>query len=124
MGPDFSPLLVVWPALARGTTMTLLLTGAILLVSTPVGILVAVARDSGARAVSLPLAVLSWLFRGIPPLLVLLIVFFVPAEFGVKLPPFPSAVLAMSLYMTFYFAEVFRGGFASVPKGQYQAAAS
>ena len=121
MSLDFGAVLGVWPALARGAGTTLLLTGCVLAVATPAGMAVAAGRRSGAW-VGVPLAVLGWVVRGIPPILILLMVFFVPAEFGVTLPPFVSAVTGLSIYMAFTYAEVFRAGLLSIDRGQHQAA--
>jgi His/Glu/Gln/Arg/opine family amino acid ABC transporter permease subunit len=122
MSLDFGIILLVWPALLRGTLVTIELTAAVLVVATPLAVLVALGRESAVKAVSRPLAVISAVLRGIPPLLVLFIVFFGLPPLGLSLAPFPSAVLAMTLYMAFYFGEVFRGGLASVALGQWQAA--
>lgn len=119
---DFSTVFAVWPALLSGTLMTLALTGAVLLISTPLGFAYALARNSRSIVLGIVMAVVSWLIRGIPPLLLLLIVFFVPGQFGLNMPSFLSALIGMSLYMSCYFGEVFRGGLASIDRGQYQAA--
>jgi His/Glu/Gln/Arg/opine family amino acid ABC transporter permease subunit len=122
MSFDFGIVLVVWPALLRGTAVTVELTLVVLAAATPLAVLAALARDSRSKAVALTTAVVSWILRGIPPLLVLFVVFFALPPLGVKLAPFPSAAIAMTLYMTFYFGEVFRAGLASVPAGQWAAA--
>ena len=122
MNLDFGIILIVWPALLRGTVVAIELTLAVLVAATPLAVLVALGRDLSIPAVRLPLAILSAVLRGIPPLLVLFIVFFGLPPLGIPLEPFPSAVLAMTLYMAFYFGEVFRGGLVSIPPGQWQAA--
>ncbi|WP_201833204.1 ABC transporter permease subunit [Microvirga zambiensis] len=119
---DFSILGTVWPALLRGTLVTVELTAAVLAVATPGGILVALLRGAPSRTLRTILATLSWICRGVPPLLLLFFVFFGLPVIGIKLPPLPSAVIAMSLYMSFYFGEVFRAGLNSVPAGQWKAA--
>lgn len=124
MGFDFAAILSVWPALARGAGMTLLLTGTVLLLATPLAMLVALGRQGRSRVVQTVLALLSWIVRGIPPLLLLLIVFFLPPDYGVTLTPFVSAVTGLAIYMTFIFGEVFRAGLISIDRGQYQAADS
>ena len=92
MALDFGAVLSAWPALARGAGLTLLLTGAVLVLATPCAMAVAVGRQGRWRPVNAVLAVLSWIVRGIPPLLLLLIVFFLPPDYGVTLPPFASFV--------------------------------
>lgn len=102
--------------------MTLLLTGAVMVLATPCAMAVALGRQSRWRFVSFVLAMLSWIVRGIPPLLLLLIVFFLPSDYGVRLPPFASAAVGLAIYMAFIFGEVFRAGLIAVDRGQYQAA--
>jgi His/Glu/Gln/Arg/opine family amino acid ABC transporter permease subunit len=121
---DFGILLTVWPALLRGTLVTIQLTVTVLVVATPLGVVAALLRGSGFAPVRFVMATLSGILRGTPPLLVLFFVFFGLPFLGITLPPFPSAVIGMTLYMTFYFAEVFRAGLKSVPVGQAQAAAA
>ena len=122
MSLDFSILGTVWPALLRGTLVTVELTGLVLLFSTPGGIIVALLRASPSRGVRAVVATASWMLRGVPPLLVLFLVFFGLPFVGVRLAPLPSATIAMTIYMSFYFGEVFRAGLLSVPAGQWKAA--
>ncbi|PZQ47585.1 MAG: amino acid ABC transporter permease [Rhodovulum sulfidophilum] len=119
---DFSGVPTVWPALLRGTLVTIELTVAVILIATPLGIAVALLRDHRAGWVRALIAALSWIFRGVPPLLILFFAFFALPFLGLRLDPLPSATIAMSSYMAFYFAEAFRAGLASVPEGQWQAA--
>ena len=119
---DFSILGIVWPALLNGALVTLLLTASVLALATPLGILIALGRNSRISMLRKSLAGASWIFRGIPPLLLLFFAFFGLPSVGIKLAPLPSAIVGMSTYMSFYFAEVFRAGLESVPKGQWKAA--
>lgn len=121
---DFHILLVVWPALLKGTLVTLELTLVVLAAATPGGIVVALLRDSPLAWLRGAMAVVSWVLRGVPPLLVLFLVFFGLPLVGPRLSPFVSAAIAMTIYMTFYFGEVFRAGLESVPQGQWRAAAA
>jgi His/Glu/Gln/Arg/opine family amino acid ABC transporter permease subunit len=122
MSLDFSIILEAWPFLLRGLWVTLQLVGIVLLVSAPLAVLVALARNSRRGWIAGPIGVLSWAMRGIPPLLVLFLVYFVLPQLGLKIQPFPAAVVGMTLYMMFYFGEVVRAGLAAVDPGQYQAA--
>jgi len=119
---DFSGVPTVWPALLQGSLVTLQLTVAVLLIATPLGCLVALARTSPIAPVRMTVMAISWVFRGIPPLLLLFFAFFALPFLGIRLNPLPSAVIAMTAYMAFYFAEAFISGLNSVPKGQWQAA--
>lgn len=119
---DFSGLPMFMPALLRGSLVTVELTVAVLVIATPLGAVVALARTSSSAPVRTTVMVLSWIFRGIPPLLLLFFAFFALPFMGIRLNPLLSAVVAMSAYMAFYFAEAFIGGLNSVPRGQWQAA--
>ena len=63
--------------------------------------------------------VLNTLFKNTPLLLWIMFTFFVA-----QLPPLPAAVLAFTLFTAASVAEIVRGGLASVPAGQYEAARS
>lgn len=121
---DFHILLVVWPALLRGTLVTVELTLVVLAAATPCGIVVALLRDTPLLWLRRAMAAISWVVRGVPPLLVLFLVFFGLPLVGPRLSPFVSAAIAMTGYMAFYFGEIFRAGIESVPEGQWRAAAA
>ena len=60
-------------------------------------------------------------------MLQLIVVYFAPFYvFGLKIPNyrFPAIIIAFALNYAAYFAEIFRGGIESIPKGQYEAAAA
>ena len=60
--------------------------------------------------------------RGTPLMLQLLFVYFALPMIGIRLPDIAAALLAFTLNYAAYFAEIFRAGIQSVPKGQYEAA--
>lgn len=62
------------------------------------------------------------IIRGTPLLVQLFIVFYALPQFGVVLDPFPAAVIAFSLNVGGYAAEVIRSAILSIPKGQWEAA--
>jgi len=61
------------------------------------------------------------LIRGTPLLVQLFIVFYALPQFGLVIDPFPAAVLAFSLNVGGYAAEVIRAAILSIPKGQWEA---
>lgn len=63
-----------------------------------------------------------WLFRGTPLLVQLFIIFFGLPSVGIMLDAFPSAVIAFSLNLAAYNAEVIRSAILAVPQGQMEAA--
>jgi L-cystine transport system permease protein len=75
-----------------------------------------------------PNAVLSWIgrayvsvIRGTPLLVQLFLIFYGLPSMGVVLDPWPSAVIAFSLNVGGYAAEIIRAAILSVPKGQWEA---
>ena len=115
------------PSLMEGAGTTLKLFFITLLLSIPLGLALALLRLSNWAVVRSAVSGYIWLMRGTPLMLQLLFIYFalpfVPV-IGIKLPDFPSAVVAFSLNFAAYFAEIFRAGIQSVDKGQYEAAKS
>ncbi len=64
------------------------------------------------------------LFQGTPLLMQLFLAYFGLALFGINVPAWRAAGLALTLYTSAFLAEIWRGCVAAVPKGQWEAAAS
>jgi polar amino acid transport system permease protein len=84
-----------------------------------------------ALANRLPFLPLQWalrafieVFRGTPFLMQLFLLYSAGPSIGLRLTATEAGVLGLGLYSSAYFAEIFRGGFASVPVGQIEAARS
>ena len=60
--------------------------------------------------------------RGTPLLVQLFVIFYGLPSIGVVIDPFPSAVVAFSVNVGGYAAEIIRAAVLSVPKGQWEAA--
>ena len=63
-------------------------------------------------------------FRGTPFLMQLFLLYAAGPSIGLRLSATAAGVLGLGLYSSAYFAEIFRGGFAAVPRGQIEAATS
>lgn len=74
------------------------------------------------RPIRLIVRFVIWVVRGTPLMLQLLFVYFALPMIGIRLPDIAAALLAFTLNYAAYFAEIFRAGIQSVPKGQYEAA--
>ncbi|GJQ57072.1 MAG: ABC transporter permease [Rhodocyclaceae bacterium] len=111
--------------LAQGAVVTLKLFFITVALALPLGLLLALGRVSHLRPLSAMVNGYIWLMRGTPLMLQMLFIYFalpfVPV-IGVRLPDFPSAVVAFTLNYAAYFAEIFRAGILSVDRGQYEAA--
>lgn len=106
----------------EGSQITLEIFCVTLVLALPLGMLVALGRLSPVRPLSRLLELYIWLMRGTPLMLQLLFVYFALPMVGIRLPDIVAALLAFTLNYAAYFAEIFRAGISSVPKGQYEAA--
>jgi His/Glu/Gln/Arg/opine family amino acid ABC transporter permease subunit len=109
-----------------GFTKTCAIFALTLLFSLPLGMIVALLRMSKSKVVSSVTRFVISILRGTPLMLQLLAVTYGPYYlFGIsvsrnKLIP---VVIAFAINYAAYFAEIYRGGIESMPKGQYEAAA-
>ena len=115
------------PALQRGFVGTLGYFAVIIPTGFVIGFFSGWARVSRFRFLSWPVATFIDLFRGIPPIVLIIFAFL----FGPELLPqrggglaigLNFAAFALALHTAAYQAEIFRAGFQSVPRGQLEAA--
>ena len=64
------------------------------------------------------------IFRSIPLLVLLIVVYYALPFVGIRLSPFFSAVAALTLVSAAYTAEIFRAGIEAIPNGQFEASAA
>lgn len=106
----------------EGSEVTLEIFCVTLVLALPLGILAALGRLSPLSPLSRFMEFYIWLMRGTPLMLQLLFVYFALPMVGILLPDIAAALLAFTLNYAAYFAEIFRAGIQSVPRGQYEAA--
>ncbi len=87
-----------------------------------IALLVALARLSDVKALTVMAGAYISVIRGTPLLVQLYIIFYALPSLGVVIDPFPSAVIAFSLNVGGYAAEAIRGSILSIPRGQWEAA--
>lgn len=104
-----------------GAFVTLFIFSITLLLSLPLGLVVANLRRSKFKPLANLMKFYIWLMRGTPLLLQLMFVFFGLPFVGIVLQRFPAAIIAMVLNYTAYFAEIMRGGMDAVDQGQIEA---
>lgn len=114
-------------SLIQGVQVTIALTVVAFAVGLVIGLLVAVMRDSRMRVLRMLSWTYVWIFRGIPTLIQLFIVWYaLPQVFPVFreqwFTPFLAATIALSFNEAAYAAEIMRGGLLSVDDGQKVAA--
>lgn len=106
---------------ATGTVFKIFLLTIIM--SIPLGFLVAFARESRFKIISIPTRIYQLIFRGTPLMLQLYFFMYGPYYlFDFSFGRFNACIIAFVINYAAYFGEIFRGGIASIPKGQYEAA--
>ncbi|MEU4375139.1 amino acid ABC transporter permease [Pseudonocardia alni] len=112
----------LWPMLRATVTTTIPLTAISFVIGLVLALLLALARISSIRPLSWLARAYISVVRGTPLLVQLFIVFYALPQLGLVIDPFPSAVIAFSLNVGGYAAEVIRAAILSIPKGQWEAA--
>lgn len=106
-----------------GTTTSLLIFFLTLLFALPLGLGISILRMSKRKIINTPIRIYLLIVRGTPLMLQLLFIYFAPYYIlGISYDRFIAAILAFVLNYAAYFAEIYRGGIESIPKGQYEAA--
>lgn len=93
------------------------------IISIPLGIIVAVLRNSKNKIISLLMKLYILLIRGTPMILQIIVVYFCPYYmFGISYDRFIAIIIAFVVNYAAYFSEIFRSGINSIPEGQKEAA--
>lgn len=122
---DFSVVLDSMPLLLDGVVMTIKLAVVTMAISLVFGFLVALMRMSRFWFLRVPAYVYTEVFRTTPLLIQIIWFFFVmPQTFGINLDIFLVGILALSLNVSAFLAEIYRAGILSVDRGQREAALS
>ena len=108
------------PSLKEGLKLTLGLFAIVLVVSIPLGLILAIPRAFGPTWGKALIEVYVFVMRSTPLLLQLMGVFFGLPHLGIRFDRFPAAIFAFIINYTAYFIEIFRGGFTSISPGQYE----
>ena len=110
--------------LFNGFVETLKIFTVTLITALPLGFILSLGLISHFKILKLILKTIIWIVRGTPLMLQLLVVYYGPGlMFGLKLMLVDLAVyIAFGLNYACYFAEIYRSGFESIPKHQYEAA--
>jgi len=112
------------PALLRGLWNTILLGAMSIIIGVPLGMVISLIRLYAPRPFQLLAVGYIDILRATPVLVVLILIYYALPFLGIRLTSWASAVMAFSIVMAAYSAEVFRSGIESVPKGQFEAAAA
>ena len=123
-------------SILQGALLTVAVSLAALAVAVLLGLLGAAAKLSGRRALMVPATLYTTVIRGIPELVLMLLVFYggsiglnalieaLGSELSINIEPFSAGVLTLGFIYGAYMTETFRGAILSIPKGQFEAAAA
>jgi His/Glu/Gln/Arg/opine family amino acid ABC transporter permease subunit len=117
--------LTVWsllPALLLGAVTTAEISVGAFVLATLIGLILAVAQRIAWRPVRIAIAIYVDVFRAVPVLTQLFIIYFGLTEIGIRLDPLPSAIVGFGINGGAYLTEVFRAGLDSIHRGQMEAA--
>ena len=110
------------PLLLEGLWITIALGAVSIVAGLVTGLLMALARLYGAPAVQVVARIYIDVFRSIPLLVLLVLVYYALPFVGIRLTSFTSAATALTLVSCAYTSEIFRAGIQAIPKGQFEAA--
>lgn len=117
-----------YPDILAGMVVTIQVAVAVVVTGLALGLLLAVIRTMGRNWRFSPVNLLIVLFvdwfRALPPLVLVLLIFFGLPNVGVNLSAFTVLWLVLSLVLAAFSEEIFWAGILSVPKGQWEAARS
>ena len=112
--------------LGQGFIVTLQIFFLTLLGSLPLGVVVALARMSRVKPIAWVMKFYISVMRGTPLMLQMFFIYFAPYYiFGIPLSmesKFSATIIAFIVNYAAYFAEIYRSGIQSIPRGQYEAA--
>ena len=112
--------------LGQGFVVTLQIFFLTLVGSLPLGVVVALARMSRVKPLAWLMKFYISVMRGTPLMLQMFFIYFAPYYlFGISLTPeskFSATIIAFIINYAAYFAEIYRSGIQSIPRGQYEAA--
>ena len=115
-------LINILPSLIKVALITIEVFFLVLILSIPLGVFIAFIMRFNIKVLNYFLNIYIWIMRGTPLLLQLIFIYYVLPSVGIRFDRLPAAILAFTLNYAAYFAEIFRGGIESIPKGQYEAA--
>lgn len=114
----------ILPRLLMATGNTLLAAGLGYAIAVVLGLVFALAQRTPFNALTVFVREAVEFIRSTPLVLQIFFVFYVGPQFGIRLSPWTAGMIAIGLHYAAYLSEVYRGGLASVPKGQWEAAKS
>jgi polar amino acid transport system permease protein len=112
------------PSILKGVVVTIEIAVAVVVCGLLLGLVLAVIRSFQIKLVNASIVVFVDVLRALPPLVIVLLVYFGLPNVGVSIPSFAVLWLVLSLVLAAFAEEIFWAGILSIPKGQWEAARS
>jgi polar amino acid transport system permease protein len=112
------------PKIIEGMGLTILLALVVVTTGLTIGFVLAVLRALRIRVLNAFIVLFADVFRALPALVILIIIYFALPTVGIKFSGFVSAWLGLSLVLAAFAEEIVWAGILSVPRGQWEAARS
>jgi polar amino acid transport system permease protein len=112
------------PKIIDGFWLTVMLALCIIIAGLALGLLLALLRAFGIRPLNWLIIFVVDLFRALPPLVIIVLLYFGLPNAGIELSGFVAAWLSLTLVLMAFSEEIFWAGITSVAKGQWEAARS
>jgi polar amino acid transport system permease protein len=111
----------ILPRLLQATVNTVMAAVIGYAIALVVGLLFALAQRTPSRIVTMVVREAVEFIRSTPLVLQIFFVFYVGPQFGIRLAPWTSGMIAIGLHYASYLSEVYRGALEAVPRGQWEA---
>src|SRR5579875_2554123 len=112
------------PAIAQGFLLTVLLALAIVATGLAAGLVLASIRTLGIRPLNWLIIFVVDLFRAVPPLVIIVLIYFGLPNLGLTPSGFVSTWASLSLVLMAFAEEIIWAGINAIPRGQWEAARS
>ena len=112
------------PSILKGVVTTIEIALAVVITGLALGLALAVIRSFQVKPLNALIVIFVDMFRALPPLVIVLIVYFGLPNVGINIPSFAVLWLVLTLVLAAFAEEIFWAGILSVPKGQWEAARS
>jgi polar amino acid transport system permease protein len=119
---NWDVILRVYPMLMKGVANTVALALTVIVLGGIVGVVICLVRLYAPRPMRWLAIAYVDLFRAIPILVLLVLIYYALPFMGIRFNSFTSAAIALGLVFSSFTAEVFRAGIQAIPDGQTEAA--
>ena len=113
-----------WQDIVYGMWVTTYLALAVVVTGLALGLGLALARAFQFKPANVLIVIFADMFRALPPLVVIIVLFFAFPYVNLAMSAFTATWLSLSLVLAAFAEEIFWAGILSVPKGQTEAARS